>query len=91
MAIRASLAHMTYFTPENLDRFVRRYSSFVTTDRFFLVTMMRQGLRERVFSTERGVRAYILFIGIYAMTFIQKFLSSDIQVLVVRKPNTNGP
>ncbi len=79
--------HLTYFTPENLERFIRRYSSLVTIDQFPLMTMMRRGLLERVFSTETGVHAYVLFIGLYAMTFVQQVLPADIQVLIVRKPS----
>ena len=78
--------HITYFSHKNLAQFIDRHTeSLIKEDSFHLSSVSRTGLRSRISSSYSGFKKEIVFLAIYALSYIIRILPKDIMVVVWRK------
>jgi SAM-dependent methyltransferase len=80
--------HLSLFDPANLRRLAESSAGFEFVDAFALRTITREGLAERVASTQRGPSGALLFAGVWLLSFVYvpPLPLSDIFVGIFRKP-----
>lgn len=82
--------HISYFNPANLQMMTERHTALQEVDTFRLKTVSRDGLRNRVRSSHRGLAGEMVFSGVWALSFVLDYLPPDIHVAVFEKPESGG-
>jgi len=78
--------HLSYFNSQNLTHFVTKNSDLVLIDTFQLPSIEFSGLKNRIFSSHKGLMGYLLYGGISVCIPVINLLPSDIIVQVFQKP-----
>ena len=77
--------HMTYFSDSNLELFIKKYSGLETATHFFLPTIAREGLKERVEASYKGILEQVIYVSLLVLLLIIKWLPQDIMVFIFQK------
>ena len=70
--------HLSYFSPSTLDLMVNRQTTLVPVAHIKLVTVSRNGLRERIQSVETGLPSPLVFCMVWCLTWILGCLPRDL-------------
>lgn len=77
--------HMTYFSNDNMPSFTSKYSRLSKIDLFYLPSIVKTGLHDRIKASYRGVSGNIIYTGLLGLLPFMRALPQDIMVFVFRK------
>ena len=78
--------HLTYFSDDILERFVSRNTSLRRVSRFYLPSIVRDGLEQRIGASHGKLASKVMSLGIGVLMPFIKTMPQDIMVFVFRKP-----
>lgn len=79
--------HMTYFTPQNLKALIEKHTPLRRRASHPLLTLDRDGLRQRIDSSSTGIPGPILFGAAWLASFALPLLPSDIELSIFSNDN----
>lgn len=77
--------HLTYFSDTNLRRFVEAHSHLSFAEKFYLPSIIKEGLEQRIQNTYDNIFGKLIFYGLAIAIPLLKFLPQDIMVFIFRK------
>lgn len=78
--------HISYFSDTNITHFVERYSELHLLESYYLPSIIKEGLEERIQSTYSRFIGKLIYYGLVAALPIIKCLPQDIMVFVFLYP-----
>lgn len=78
--------HMTYFSDKNMTEFVTKYTDLKKTRHFYLPSISKNGLEERIQASYQGFSGKIIYTCLKLAFPLFKVLPQDIMVFIFKKP-----
>lgn len=77
--------HISYFSDNNMEGFVRRHTTLQKEKHFYLASIVKDGLGPRINASYAGVGGKVIYAGLLAFLPVIKILPQDIMVFVFSK------
>lgn len=77
--------NLTYFSDKNLKQFVEIHSNLSFTEKFYLPSIIKDGLEQRIQNTYNNIFGKLMFYGPVVTIPLLRLLPQDIMVFIFRK------
>ena len=79
--------HITYFSDKNITGFVDKHTDMKECDKFFLSSIIKDGLKDRITTSYAGLKGTLIYAALVLSLPVLNILPKDIMVFVYQKPN----